>query len=254
MKKITSAEEYIEKHDHFKDELTLLRNIILKTELEETIKWSSPVYILNGKNVIGLGAFKHHFGLWFFNGVFLKDEKKLLVNTQDGKTKALRQMRFENMDDIDNAAVLAYINEAIENQKLGKVLKPAKKTTKKTLKIPVLLQQALDKDNKLQAAFGSFTAYKQKEFAEYIDSAKRETTKRSRLEKITPMILNGVGLNDKYRKWLVIGDWKITPNVKNKKTVSTETVFNFLFVVELFFGWRIELGTHFHRNGRTVIF
>lgn len=59
-------------------------------------KYSNGVrlYILNGKNVIGLGAFKNHFAIWFFNGVFLKDEKQLLTNAQEGKTKALRQMHF----------------------------------------------------------------------------------------------------------------------------------------------------------------
>ena len=43
------------------------------------------------------------------------------------------------------------------------------------------------------------TPGKQREYCEYIASSKREATKHSRLEKITPMILNSVGLNDKYK-------------------------------------------------------
>ena len=70
MKKIYSVEDYIEKNTHFSEALILLRSIINTTELKETIKWNAPVYTLNNKNVIGLGAFKHHFGIWFFNGVF----------------------------------------------------------------------------------------------------------------------------------------------------------------------------------------
>jgi len=85
----------------------------------ETVKWSAPVYTVNGKNVLGLGAFKKHFGIWFFNGVFMKDEHKLLVNAQENKTKALRQMRFETIEEIDKNLVLLYVKEAIENQKLG---------------------------------------------------------------------------------------------------------------------------------------
>lgn len=34
---------------------------------------------------------------------------------------------------------------------------------------------------------------------EYIETAKREATVKSRLEKIKPMILKGIGLNDKYK-------------------------------------------------------
>jgi uncharacterized protein YdeI (YjbR/CyaY-like superfamily) len=86
MKKVNSVEEYIEVNSHFGEALMLLRQIINSTELEETLKWSAPVYTLNSKNVLGLGAFKNHFGIWFFNGVFLKDEKQLLSVAQE-KTK-----------------------------------------------------------------------------------------------------------------------------------------------------------------------
>ena len=197
MKKVASVEEYIENNSHFSEALLLLRNIITKTELEETLKWSAPVYALDGKNVVGLGAFKNHFGIWFFNGVFLKDEQNLLVNAQEGKTKALRQMRFESIDDIDKAAVLAYVKEAIENQKLGKEIKPERKG--KSVSIPKELQTAFKANVELQASFKALTPGKQREYCEHIESAKREATKQSRLEKITPMILQGVGLHDKYK-------------------------------------------------------
>ena len=112
--------------------------------MEETVKWSAPVYTVNGKNVIGLGAFKNHFGIWFFNGVFLKDEQKLLVNAQEGKTDALRQIRFTSIDDIDKNAVLQYVIEAVKNQKEGKEITPDR--TKKETVIPVNLKQELDND------------------------------------------------------------------------------------------------------------
>ena len=38
MKKVSSVEEYIEVNLHFGEALALLRQIIMKTELEETIK------------------------------------------------------------------------------------------------------------------------------------------------------------------------------------------------------------------------
>jgi uncharacterized protein YdeI (YjbR/CyaY-like superfamily) len=196
MKKVTSVEEYIETHEKFSDALSILRNIINSTGLNEAIKWSAPVYDLNGKNVVGLGAFKNHFGMWFFNGVFLKDEHNLLVNAQEGKTKALRQMRFESINDINKDAVLAYVKEAIENQKAGKEIKPDR--SKKETVIPQELKAVLERNTTLYKSFNVLSPSKQREYCEHIATAKREATKLSRLEKITPMILNGVGLNDKY--------------------------------------------------------
>ena len=196
MKKVGSVDEYIQVQTKFVDGLIILRDIITTTELEETLKWSAPVYALNGKNVLGLGAFKNHFGIWFFNGVFLEDKKQLLVAAQD-TTKALRQMRFESVLEIDKKIVLAYVKEAIDNQKLGKELKPEKKRDR--VVIPKELNDILKSNNVLLDAFKSLTPYKQREYIEYIETAKRVETKQSRLEKIIPMISKGIGLNDKYK-------------------------------------------------------
>lgn len=196
MKKVTSVEEYIEENAHFGDALKILHGIISSTELTESIKWNAPIYDLNGKNIIGLGAFKHHFGIWFMNGIFLKDENNLLQTGQE-KTKAMRQMRFTSINDIDKHVVLAYIKEAIENQKLGKELKPDKK--KKETVIPLELNELLSKNEEVMANFKALTPYKQREYCEYIAEAKRDATKQSRLDKIAPLILKGIGLNNAYR-------------------------------------------------------
>ena len=156
-----------------------------------------PTYCLNGKNVLGLGAFKNHFCLWFHQGVFLKDEHNLLINAQEGKTKALRQMRFESKADINKAAVLAYVKEAIENQHAGKEIKPKKPS--KSVVIPNELKTALESNSEMNSAFKALTTGKQREYCEYISEAKRDATKQKRLEKITPMITKGVGLHDKYK-------------------------------------------------------
>ncbi|GAA4815597.1 YdeI/OmpD-associated family protein [Litoribaculum gwangyangense] len=198
MKKFHSVEDYIQEHTNFKEALEYLRSIIISTELSESIKWSAPVYDLNGKKILGLGAFKNHFGIWFFNGVFLKDEHNLLINAQENKTKALRQMRFTSIHDINKNIVLAYVKEAIENQKLGKEITTTK-TTKKDIVTPAELKKELDSSAKLFDAFKGLTPSKQNEYCEYIISAKREASKQTRLKKIKPMILQGIGLNDKYR-------------------------------------------------------
>ena len=184
-----------DKNNSWSEELGFLKSIIIQTELVETTKWGGIVYVLNGKNVIGIGGFKKYFTIWFFNGVLLLDKKQFLVNAQEGVTKSLRQWRFTSKEEVDEAAVLDYIKEAIENEKQGKTSKPEKK-------IPILselFQKKLDASTELANAFQKFSAYKQYEFLEYIETAKREETKHSRIEKIIPMIIENIGLNDKYR-------------------------------------------------------
>jgi len=185
------------KTNQWAEELDVLKAIIAKTELEEMTKWGGPVYTINKKNVVGIGGFKSYVGIWFFNGVFLKDEKKVLVNANEGVTKALRQWRFESKEAIlkNEKAILQYMNEAIANEKAGIALKPEKKEEI----VSDLLLTEFKADPKLKNAFESFTPYKQREFLEYVETAKQEKTKLTRIEKIKSMILSGIGLNDKYR-------------------------------------------------------
>lgn len=184
-----------DKVNQWEEELLFLKSIIDKTELIETTKWGGTVYVYNKKNVIGLGGFKNYVAIWFFNGVFLKDDKKKLVNAQEDKTKSLRQWRFASKEEINEKEVLEYILEAIENEKQGKIIKPSKKEPI----VSELLQKEIAKNPALAEAFLKFSPYKQYEFLEYIETAKQEKTKLSRIEKVIPMILRNVGLNDKYR-------------------------------------------------------
>ncbi|MGJ3236901.1 YdeI/OmpD-associated family protein [Marivirga sp.] len=185
------------KNEKWRNELEFLRAIINKTELEKTNKWGGEVYTLNNGNVLMIGAFKNYVSLWFFNGVFLNDSYKFLSNAQEGKTKALRHWQFTSVDEMDEEKIMEYIQEAIENEKQGLKWKPEKS---KHLEIPKILEIALNDDREFGSAFQSLAPFKQREYIEYIATAKREGTKVSRIAKIKLMVLAGLGLNDKYRK------------------------------------------------------
>lgn len=178
------------------EELEMLSNIISEMPLEKSVKWGAEVFTYNGKNVVSYGGFKNYFTIWFYNGVFLKDKYKVLVNAQEGKTKSLRQWRFTSKDEINENKIFEYIKEAIEIEKKGLKIQPEKF---KPLPVPELLMNELKKDKSLKANFEKLTPGKQKEYIVYINEAKQEATKLSRLGKIKPMILQGVGLNDKYK-------------------------------------------------------
>jgi uncharacterized protein YdeI (YjbR/CyaY-like superfamily) len=196
MKMPKSLEEFWDVNEHHGSELQVLRKIILDCGLVETFKWAFPTYTLNKKNILSLGSFKEHYAIWFFQGVFLRDEAKVLSNAQEGKTKAMRHWKFISGDDLDVDLIKTYVLEAIDNQKKGLEVKVQRDTN---YEMPPELKIKLDSDANLLEAFFQLTTGKQKEYANYIADAKQETTKLKRIDKITPMILEGKGLNDKYK-------------------------------------------------------
>lgn len=197
MDKKARLEAYFSRGDSFGDGIRKLRSIALQTPLEESLKWNAPVYCLDGKNILGILAFKNHFGLWFYDGVFMSDPLGVLENAQEGKTRSMRHWKFTDPGQVDPALVKDYLEEAVSIARKG--LKLEKRPPQK-LRIPEMLKTVLEADPGLKERFDTLTPYKKKDFAEYISSAKQQATKERRLKKILPMIRKGVGLNDPYRK------------------------------------------------------
>lgn len=189
---------YIAKHEKFKELLTELRKITRKYPFEETLKWGMPTYVYDHKNLIGIGAFKNHVAIWFFRGALLKDKENLLHNAQEGKTKAMRQIHFKEIGDLNESVINRYLQETIDNQRnelTVQITKPVKKGP-----LPVELSNLLKEDASIADSFSRLTAGRKQEYAVYISSAKRAQTKSDRLKKITHLILEGKGLNDKYKR------------------------------------------------------
>ena len=197
MKRARTADEFFAAADLWGDELPRLRDILLATPLSEEIKWGGPCYTYNGKNVVGIGAFKSYFGLWFYQGALLKDDKQVLINAQEGKTRALRQWRMTSAKDIKPSIIKRYVREAISLVEQGREIQADRAAA---LTLPDELQAALRRTRGATARFDALRPGLQREYAEYIAAAKRDDTKKNRIHKILPMILAGVGLNDKYRR------------------------------------------------------
>jgi uncharacterized protein YdeI (YjbR/CyaY-like superfamily) len=192
-----TVDEFLAAELNWKQELAKLRGILIRTGLQETIKWGAPTYTHAGKNVVGIGSFKSYFGLWFFQGALRNDAEGVLINAQEGKTRALRQWRMNSAKNIRANTIKSYVRQAIQLVEQGKELRPR---TGRPIVVPEELTFALKKHKKAISQFKDLTPGKQREFADYISQAKRAETKRSRIEKILPMICAGVGLNDRYRK------------------------------------------------------
>jgi len=161
------------------------------------MKLSFPCYEDKGKNIASIVVTKNYVGIWFFQGGLLKDKNQVLTNAQKGKTKAMRQWRIESLEELNLKRIEAYIYEAIDNQRAGREIKADRS---KPITIPIELKSSFDKNSELEAQFDLLSKTNRRDFAEHIGGAKREETRIRRLQKCIPMIMNGIELNDKYKK------------------------------------------------------
>ncbi len=193
MQNAETAEEFVANAPTWNEELAQLREILLSSGLEETIKWGAPVYCLDGKHVVGIGGFKKYFGLWFFQGALLKDPKQRLMNAQEGRTKALRQWRFQSAKEMDRKLILSYVREAAALAKVGKEIS---RDRDKPIIVPPELEAALQRNAKARKNFEAMSKSCRHEYSEYIAEAKKPETRTRRLEKILPTIEAGGRFSD----------------------------------------------------------
>lgn len=191
-----TVDDYIAQAGRWRDEIARLRAILLDVGLDETVKWGSPCYTRDGRNVVGIGAFRSYFGLWFFQGALLADPAKRLVNAQPGKTRAMRQWRMQSAADIRPRLVRQYASEAAELAARGREIRPRRRPA---ASLPPELEAALGADNAARTAFDKLTPGRRREFAEFIAGAKRAETRERRVARALPLIREGRGLNDRYR-------------------------------------------------------
>jgi hypothetical protein len=157
-----------------------LRRIIFKAEPEivEDWKWG-PHYSKNGM-VCGIGAFQKHVSLAFFRGAHMKDPKRLFVK-ESAPAKTMRRMRFVSLGEVHEPALISYIREAVALNAAGGT------SNKATLEVPADLTRVLAK-KKLNEFFGSLSYTHQKEYVRWIESAKKEETRKTRILKTVEML------------------------------------------------------------------
>ena len=73
------VDQFLIKTRKWREEMTLLREIVLSCKLNEEIKWMHPCYTLGEANIVLIHGFKDYCALLFFKGVLMNDPKKLLI-------------------------------------------------------------------------------------------------------------------------------------------------------------------------------
>ncbi|EGY02218.1 hypothetical protein AZA_69613 [Nitrospirillum viridazoti Y2] len=188
------VDAYVEKAGKWREEVAKLRAIALDCPLVEDFKWGHPCYTSDGANIVLIHGFKEYCALLFFKGALMTDPNGILIQ-QTENVQAGRQIRFTNSGEIAQLAptLKAYILEAISVEKAG--LKVDFKPTRE-FAVPGEFQERLDTDTALKAAFEALTPGRQRGYLLHFASAKQAKTRVARIEKCTPLILAGKGLDD----------------------------------------------------------
>jgi uncharacterized protein YdeI (YjbR/CyaY-like superfamily) len=189
-----SVDKFIEKSKQWRAEIAALRAIILKTKLEEDLKWNLPCYAYNGGNVAIIQPFKACLGMMFFKGSLLKDPKGLLIDNGPN-SQAARRFEFHSVQEIRKLepAIKAYIKEAIAIEKSGRKVE----IKRDSQPIPDELKKAFAKNRKLKNAFESLTPGRRRAYVLHFSGAKQSSTRQARIEKWIPHILDGKGISDR---------------------------------------------------------
>jgi len=187
------VDDYIERSEKWPEELRAIRPVLLDAGLTEEIKWRQPCYGHDGRNIAILQEMKDCLYLMFFKGALLKDTDGVLEDVGPNSRSA-RRIPFRSVDDVDRLAgtVKAYVAEAIEVEESGLEVGPAPEPD-----LVVELQEQLDRDPALKAAFEALTPGRRRAYNLHIGEAKKAETRRSRVEKVIPKILQGKGPQDR---------------------------------------------------------
>lgn len=188
------VDAYFERQETWQAEKRALRTILLSCGLTEELKWGEPCYCLDKANLVIIHAFKDHCALLFFKGALMKDPNGILIR-QTENVQSARQIRFTGVGEIGQMKeiLIAYVEEAVAVEKAG--LKVAFRKTE-DFPVPEEFQARLDADAALKSAFGSLTPGRQRAYLLHFAGAKQASTRETRIDKCTPDILAGKGLND----------------------------------------------------------
>jgi uncharacterized protein YdeI (YjbR/CyaY-like superfamily) len=194
MKKDPRVDAYIARQAEFaRPILTHLRAILHDScpECEETLKWSMPSFLYNGKILAGFAAFKAHATFGFWSGS--------LVIGQDKKASGMGQFgRLTSLADLPPRAELeVLVRKAMKLIDEG--VKPARDKRKKApFAVPQDLRAAIDAVPAAKAVFDAFPPSCQREYVEWVTEAKRDETRARRLAQTVIWLAEGKRRNWKY--------------------------------------------------------
>jgi uncharacterized protein YdeI (YjbR/CyaY-like superfamily) len=189
------VDAYIAKSQDFaRPILEHLRDVVHAScpDVEETLKWSFPHFQYKGM-LCSMASFKEHCAFGFWKGA-------LVLEDAGANETAMGQFgRITKVSELPSKKVLAgLIKKAMKLNDDG--IKPARSKPKepKELVVPDDLTKALRQNAAARKTFEGFTPGRKREYVEWINEAKAESTRTRRIETAVEWMAEGKPRNWKY--------------------------------------------------------
>ena len=178
--------------------LTLLRGAVHEAcpGAEETIKWGMPFFVMDGRILAHMAAFKQHCAFGFWRGRGAPDQGK--------NDEAMGQFgRIESISDLPARRELIRLIKASAREAVAAVPTQlpakAKAKPKPALPVPEALAAALRGNPAAQEAFDAFSNSHRREYIAWIVEAKREETRARRVAEAVAQLAEGKARHWKYQ-------------------------------------------------------
>lgn len=159
-------------------------------DVEETIRWGSPFFDQKGV-ICFMAAFKQHcaFGFWKGSVIFGDEHKGAMGHFG----------RIASIDDLPNEKqLISYVRKAAKVNEAGVKKSQPRSRGKQKINIPSDLKAALEKNAKARKTFDNFSYSHKKEYLKWITGAKRDETRKRRLQTAIKWLGQGKPQNWKY--------------------------------------------------------
>ena len=161
-----------------------------RPDLDESIKWSMPFFVLNGQPIANMAAFKAHaaFGFWRREAA------------GGGSSEAMGQFgKLATVADLpDEPAIAAMVAQAIALAETGGKTRRTVPGSKPGLAMPDDLQAALDAVPAAATGFVALPPGARREYLEWVTGARQPATRQRRIATTVMQTAEGKKLYAKY--------------------------------------------------------
>ena len=161
-------------------------------DVEETLKWGAPSFVLGGKILLMMAAFKAHAALNFWRGQELRGEQ--------ANADAMGQFgKLTSVDDLPADAELdVLILQAAELARSVPTPRKPKHAPKPAPQLHPEFAEALAASPKAKAALDGFPPSAQRDYLEWISDAKQDGTRHKRIAAAIEWLSEGKRRHWKY--------------------------------------------------------
>lgn len=160
-------------------------------EVEESIKWSCPHFLHNGKLLCSMAAFKQHCSFHFWHGKDVVGETDQEGMGQFGKITSVKQLP-------NKKALTGYVRKAVALREAGATQRRAPAVRKPPLEAPADFAALLKKHVAARKTFAAFSPSAQREYVDWITEAKTDATRQKRIATALEWLAEGKHRNWKY--------------------------------------------------------